>query len=344
MRKKACKAMSIPSLPPASRLPDFRNLGVWLRVLLAANAFMLAAAVAANPLPAALPRAVAELAALVEPALLLVLAILFVLMPLLRRLPVRLAGLLTVALAVAATAALDSLLGMMFGVPAGWRAPLGAGLLATGLLYWFALHARAHAPALAEARLQALTARIRPHFLFNSLNAVLGVMREDPRRAEAALEELAELFRALMRDNRELVPLADEIALARQYLDIERLRLGGRLQVTWDVADFPADALVPPLLLQPLLENAVHHGIEPAATPGEIRVRIATDPDGAVIEIDNPWLGEGAHRAGNQMALANVRERLMLFYDLEAQLDTGIAADRYRVRLRLPKRRKLRHE
>ena len=340
---KACKAMSIPSLPSASRLPDFRNLGVWLRVLLAANAGLLLVAAVASPQPAALPRIAAELAAFVEPALLLALVVLFALAPLLQRLPVRLAGLLVVALAMAATAGFDALLGMALGNPAGWRAPLGAGLLAAGLLYWFALHARAHAPALAEARLQALTARIRPHFLFNSLNAVLGVMREDPRRAEIALEELADLFRALMRENRELVPLADEIALARQYLDIERLRLGERLQVVWDVAELPADAWAPPLLLQPLLENAVHHGVEPAATPGEIRVRIAAERDGVAIEIDNPWHGEGAQRAGNQMALANVRERLLLFYDLEARLDTGVEAGRYRVRVRLPLRRKDRH-
>jgi two-component system sensor histidine kinase AlgZ len=255
----------------------------------------------------------------------------------------RLAALLVLMFAVAATAAVDALLALLAGVAAGWRAPLGAGLFAIALLYWFDLRARAHAPALAEARLQALTARIRPHFLFNSLNAVLGVMREDPRRAEGALEELAELFRALMRENRELVPLAEEIALARKYLDIERLRLGERLCVVWEGEDGPADMLVPPLLLQPLLENAVHHGIEPAATPGEIRVRIAAAGDGVDIGIDNPWLGAGAHSGGNQMALANVRERLMLFYDLEARLDTDVADGRYRVRVRLPRRRKVRH-
>jgi two-component system sensor histidine kinase AlgZ len=340
----ACKAMSIPLPPAAPRLPDFRNLGVWLRVLLAANLCMLAAALAANRAPAELPREAAELAALVEPALLIVLVVLFLLAPALRRMPGRLAPLLVLLCAVAAAAAVDALLALLAGAAAGWRAPLGAGLLAIALLYWFDLRARAHAPALAEARLQALTARIRPHFLFNSLNAVLGVMREDPRRAEAALEELAELFRALMRDNRELVPLADEIVLARKYLDIERLRLGERLRVAWEERDCPSDLLVPPLLLQPLLENAVHHGIEPAATPGEIRVRIAATGDGVNIGIDNPWLGADAHRGGNQMALANVRERLMLFYDLEARLDTDVEAGRFRVALQLPRRQKLRHD
>jgi two-component system sensor histidine kinase AlgZ len=153
------------------------------------------------------------------------------------------------------------------------------------------------------------------------------------------LEELAELFRALMRDNRELMPLSDDIALARKYLEIERLRLGDRLRVRWEVEECPADVLSPPLLLQPLIENAVHHGIEPASVAGEIKVRIATVRDGVRIEVDNPWLGEDAARPGNRMALDNLRERLMLFYDLEARLDTSTTGDRYRVRVELPIRK-----
>jgi two-component system sensor histidine kinase AlgZ len=182
--------------------------------------------------------------------------------------------------------------------------------------------------------------------LFNSLNAVLGVIREDPRRAETALEELAELFRALMQDNRELAPLSDEIALARKYLEIEHLRLGERLRVKWEVSDCPPDVLAPPLLLQPLIENAVYHGIEPAPEPAEIVVKLSVQGERVRIEIDNPWLGEGNHRkgAGNHMALANLRERLMLFYDLEATLDSSVSDGRYRVRIDLPTRRKLHHE
>jgi two-component system sensor histidine kinase AlgZ len=336
--------MSIPAIPPALRLPDFRNLGVWLRVLLMANGFLLAVALTGNRSLGMLPREVGELAALVEPALLLTLTLLFVLAPFLQRLPVRMAGLLIVLLAVAATAGIGSLLAQLLGGDGNWRAPLAAGVLALGMLLWFDLSARAHAPALAEARLAALTARIRPHFLFNSLNAVLGVIREDPRRAETALEELSELFRALMQENRELVPLSDEIVLARKYLEIEHLRLGERLRVKWDVRDCPPDILAPPLLLQPLIENAVYHGIEPALAPGEIQVRLAVKGERVRIEIDNPWLGEGeartsSQRAGNHMALANLRERLMLFYDLEATLDSSVSDGRYRVRIDLPGKR-----
>ncbi len=330
--------MSIPLRPLAFRLPDFRNQGVWLRLLLAANGLMLAAALITNRVPARLPAEIAELAALVEPALLLTLALLYVLAPRLQSLPA-LAGIAAVTtLTMAAFAGMDFLLARLMNGQSGWRAPLGAGVAALLLLYWFDLRVRAQTPALAEARLSALTARIRPHFLYNSLNAVLGVMRDEPRRAEAALEELAELFRALMRDNRELTPLSAEIALARKYLDIEHLRLGERLQVRWEVADMLPETLAPPLLLQPLLENAIYHGVEPAAAPTAIHVRIAPTRDGVRIEIDNPLPDAPGQRAGNHMALDNLRERLLLFYDLEARLECGVADGRYRVRVDLPLR------
>lgn len=331
--------MSIPSPAVVDRLPDFRNQGVWLRLLLAANALLLLIALGGNRSLASLPGEIAELAALLQPALLLTLALLFALAPRLRRLPAPWGWLAVVAVAMASTAGVQAFLAAAFGTAGGWRAPLAAGLFAVLVLYWLALRARAQAPALAEARLAALNARIRPHFLFNSLNAVLGILREDPRRAEATLEALAELFRALMRDKRELAPLSEEIALARKYLDIERLRLGERLQVRWEVDACPPDMLAPPLLLQPLLENAVYHGIEPAAEPGEIHVRIAATRDGIHIAIDNPWHPQGHERHGNHMAQANLRERLMLFYDLEARLDTGVTDGRYCVRIDLPTRK-----
>src|SRR5690606_92866 len=117
------------------------------------------------------------------------------------------------------------------------------------LLGYLDLRGRALSPALTEARLQALQARIRPHFLFNSINAVLSLIRSDPKRAETALEDMAELFRVLMADNRELTPLGREVELCRQYLDLEQLRLGDRLKVEWHVDKAPGDAMVPPLVL-----------------------------------------------------------------------------------------------
>ena len=331
--------MSIPLHSPAFCLPDFRNQGIWLRVLLTANGLMLVVALSANRSPALLFSEITQMAALVEPALLLTLAVLHLLNPALHKQTPLLGGALVVLLALCVMLAIDHTSALLFGMTSGWRAPLAAAGGALFILIWLDLLTRARTPALAEARLAALTARIRPHFLFNSLNAVLGIIRDDPRRAEATLEELAELFRALMRDSRELVPISDELALARKYIEIETLRLGERLQVSWTIEACPPDLLAPPLLLQPLLENAVHHGIEPAATPGEIRVRIAPTRDGLRIEIDNPWLGEHSQRPGNRMALDNVRERLMLFYDLEARLETRIENDRYRVCITLPDRR-----
>ena len=198
---------------------------------------------------------------------------------------------------------------------------------------------QAREPALAEARLMALTSRIRPHFLFNSLNAILGVIRADPRRAETALEELAELFRALMQDPRDLVLLSDEIALSRRYLDLERLRLGDRLKVTWDVASCPPDALMPSLMLQPLLENAVYHGVEPADDPGAISIHLARMNNQVRIELINPLQAGQVHAKGNQMALANIRERLMLLYDIEASLVTEVGENSYTVRITIPYRK-----
>ena len=134
---------------------------------------------------------------------------------------------------------------------------------------------KAYSPALAEARLQALQARIRPHFLFNSLNAVLALIRRDPKRAERTLEDLADLFRSAdVGRARSFVRLADEIALLERYAAIEQLRLGERLRITWELDAAPSDALLPPLVLQPLLENAVYHGVEPGTEPGDVLVRI----------------------------------------------------------------------
>ena len=320
-------------------LPDFRNVGVVLRSLLLVNALGMVAVLVRNERLELVAGEWLDMAPRVEFPLILALAGLFLLQPLLRRLSYR-AGLAAVAGVVLAAAQVGQ--GLLAPVDGGasWRPPVWSLLTTAVVMVYFRLRAEARAPALAEARLLALTARIRPHFLFNSLNGVLGVLRSNPRRAEEGLEELADLFRALMQDNRELVPLADEIALCERYLNLERLRLGERLQVAWQ-RDPQADrALVPPLMLQPLVENAVYHGIEPAASGGTVSITIARRGAEVFVEIANP-LPAGAgdlarHHPGNHMALANIRERLMLFYDLEASLDTGQGAGTYRVRIRLP--------
>lgn len=215
-----------------------------------------------------------------------------------------------------------------------------AALFGLALQHYFELRNRAFSPALVEARLQALQARIRPHFLFNSLNAVLSLIRSEPLRAETTLEDLAELFRVLMRDARELTTLGEEIKLCRQYLSIEKIRLGERLQVRWDMTN-TTDALLrkaqmPSLLLQPLLENAVHYGVEPSGAPCLVKIRISRSIDRIEIVIVNPVDPEIVVESGNQMALGNIRERLALLYDVEAQLTHGVVGSEYEVRLRFP--------
>jgi two-component system sensor histidine kinase AlgZ len=216
-----------------------------------------------------------------------------------------------------------------------------AGLFGILLQHYFELRTLAFSPALAEARLQALQARIRPHFLFNSLNAVLSLIRTEPRRAETTLEDLADLFRVLMRDARDITSLDDEIRLCKQYLAIEKVRLGDRLRVEWD-SDVSDDVLrrarIPALMLQPLLENAVHYGVEPAREPVTIQVHIDRTIDRIEISVINPVTPDQTERQsqGNHMALDNIRERLALLHDVEAQLTTTEARGLFEVRLRFP--------
>lgn len=204
------------------------------------------------------------------------------------------------------------------------------------LIGYFNLRNRALSPALTEARLQALQARIRPHFLFNSINAVLSLIRAEPRRAEAALEDMADLFRVLMADNRDLVPLENEVELCRQYLALEQLRLGERLQIEWHVDNMPKDALMPPLVLQPLLENAVYHGIETSIEPGVVSVNIYHVRDQVHMVLRNPYRKDGNHHAGNKMALGNIRERLALHFDAEASLQARVGDSEYEVHITIP--------
>lgn len=224
---------------------------------------------------------------------------------------------------------------------------LVAGVLGLALQQYFELRMRAFSPVLAEARLQGLQARIRPHFLFNSLNAVLSLIRKEPRRAEEAVEDLAELFRVFMRDARDMVTLEEEIRMCRQYLSLEGIRLGGRLQVEWDTSGIGEETLkkawVPALLLQPLLENAVVHGVEPTTERTPVYVRIGRVLDKIEISVANPVFEHarngtlaGAPEEGDSMALDNIRERLQLLYDIEAQMSAGLSGGVFEVRLRFP--------
>jgi two-component system sensor histidine kinase AlgZ len=321
-------------------LPDFRNLGVIARILLAVNAAVLAAALfASDDVPRALERFV-EAAAFVEPLLLVIVVALFALSAALRRLPYWAGCAAVIVLVAALVAAYVAAIGMSAVLV---RMVALAVLIAAALLAYFRLLWKAHSPALAEARLQALQARIRPHFLFNSLNAVLALIRRDPQRAERALEDLADLFRTLMSDARQFVRLSDEIALLERYAELEQLRLGERLRIAWELDGAPVDALLPPMVLQPLLENAVYHGVEPGTGPADVLVHIERRGNRVLARIENPYVvnAQGqpeVQRAGNRMALENIRERLQLFFDAEARIRTQAAAGRYRVEIEIPYR------
>ena len=213
----------------------------------------------------------------------------------------------------------------------------GSGALAAAaLLAWLKLRARAQAPADALARLVELQSRIRPHFLFNTLNTAIALVRVDPSRAEQVLEDLSELFRGALADASAAVSLAQEIELARRYLDIEQLRFGERLRIVWEL-DARCDATpVPPLLLQPLVENAVRHGVEPNDAGGELLVR--TRLRGAEVEIlVRNSVGAPSRGSGHGLALRNVRERLLLTHDVAARLDLDPGAQQFTVRIVLPR-------
>ena len=325
--------VSIRQNPSRDVLPDFRNLGVIARILLAVNAAVLAGVLfASTDLVQALQRFI-EAAAFVEPLLLIIIVALFALSDLLRRLPYWSGCASVVALVAVLVAGYLAALGMGAAIA---RMLALAALVTAALLAYFRLLWKAHSPALAEARLQALQARIRPHFLFNSLNAVLSLVRRDPRRAERALEDLADLFRTLMTDTRRFVRLSEELDLLERYASIEQLRLGERLHVTWQLEAAPRDALLPPLVLQPLVENAVYHGIEPGTGKGDIVVRIERAGDRVRASIENPCIEGQVQRAGNRMALDNIRERLALFFDAEARIEAKIAGGTYRVEIEMP--------
>ena len=321
-----------------SALPNFRNLGILLRVLLIVNVIALSAAIVKAPTLAGSWHALLDMSAVVQPLLIATLLALGALNGLLHRLPYAAGVAAVVLIALAFTASLVLLMNREDADLAAQlqRSALLVLLVIAMLLTYFNLRARALSPALSEARLQALQARIRPHFLFNSLNAVLSLIRQDPKRAETALEDLAELFRVVMGDNRELLPISREIELCERYLELEQLRLGDRLRVVWRIDRMPHDALVPPLVLQPLIENAVYHGIEPRVEPGEISIDIYAARNRVHAVLRNPFEQQGTHHSGNKMAIDNIRERLQLHFDAEGSLETRVREKMYEVHIVLP--------
>jgi two-component system sensor histidine kinase AlgZ len=218
----------------------------------------------------------------------------------------------------------------------------GIAVIVTALLlrYFFVTHQwRKHVRAEAHSRIQALQARIRPHFLFNSMNTIAALTRSDPKRAEEAVEDLADLFRATLRDSHSPLRLKEELELTRIYQRIEALRLGDRLAVTWDVALLPMRAFVPGLTVQPLLENAIYHGIEPLEHGGTVSITGRVVGGEVELVVSNPVAQNpiaGEPRTGNRLALDNIRQRLDLAYGGRGSLTVDQQPDRYQVTVRFP--------
>lgn len=189
----------------------------------------------------------------------------------------------------------------------------------------------------AQARISALQALIRPHFLFNSMNTIAALTRTDPRKAEEAVEDLSDLFRANLGGSGDRTTLKKELEVAAIYQRIEKLRLGDRLNVRWDIGDLPMRALIPSLIIQPLLENAIYHGIELLPDGGDVTVAGKRDDKYLEITISNPIAaGEERARDGNKMALANIRQRFELAYGNRATVEVEASSNAYAVKLRFP--------
>lgn len=187
-----------------------------------------------------------------------------------------------------------------------------------------------------ESRIQALQSRIRPHFLFNSMNIIASLIGSDPEKAETVVEDLADLFRHALTDNHTLVPLRDELNLCRRYLAIEKLRLGDRLEAVWQIDDYGSGVQIPSLTLQPVIENAVYHGIQLLPEGGEIVVTVSREGDRIRIAVQNPRNPRMQHNKGNKMAIANVQTRLQAHFGASASIQAEVRENCYITHINYP--------
>ncbi len=227
-------------------------------------------------------------------------------------------------------------------VVVGWQEPMpwlasacSGALLAALLVAVMVLRERSKTPAETKARLGELQSRIRPHFLFNTLNTAIALVRAEPAKAEAVLEDLSDLFRHALLEPASVVTLADEIVLAQRYLAIEQVRFGDRIRVEWSLDAAASNAKLPPLLLQPLLENAVKHGVEPSEEGAQIRISTERRGSRVLIKVTNTVPG-GQGASGSGLALGNVRERLQLLHDVECQFRSTLKDGIFQVWIEVP--------
>jgi two-component system sensor histidine kinase AlgZ len=216
---------------------------------------------------------------------------------------------------------------------------IGGLVCAAVLRYFYVTHQwRSNMEKEAQSRIIALQARIRPHFLFNSMNTIAALTRVDPAAAERAVEDLADLFRASLSNPGESITLEQELEIARVYQRMEEQRLGERLSVDWQIDGIPMDTRVPGLTIQPLLENAIYHGIEPLVEGGVVTIEGESLDEMVTITVTNPLSTDHSRRAGqgHKIALDNIRQRLELAYGNKARLEVDQAADSFRVLVGFP--------
>lgn len=187
-----------------------------------------------------------------------------------------------------------------------------------------------------DARIEALQSRIRPHFLFNSMNVIASLISTDPVKAEQAVEDISDLFRSALSGSEVLVPLRDELSLCRRYLALEKLRLGDRLATRWEIGDYGDNVKVPPLSLQPLIENAIYHGIQLLPEGGEISVSISKGVDSVQVVVTNPLGRMEQQRKGNRMAIQNIRYRLTAHFGDKASIDAKPEGDMFVTQITVP--------
>lgn len=214
---------------------------------------------------------------------------------------------------------------------------------ALALRYLIAMHElKLRGASEAQAKMQALQSRLRPHFLFNSMNIIASLIRSAPVKAEEAIEDVADLFRMMLGENESLVPIKNEIAVAQKYLSLEQLRLDNRLRVEWDVGSYPRSAVMPVLMLQPILEYAIYRGVEPSTSSVTVKARLWEAGDMIHIEVSYPvstgTIGRRGRKEGNrETVLDNIRQRLDNQYGPAARLEEATDSE-HRITLVLPTR------
>ena len=216
-----------------------------------------------------------------------------------------------------------------------------AGLIGSVLLRYFYLQQQYVKQIGLEsvARLDALQARIRPHFLFNSMNVIASLTQIDPKLAETAIEDLSDLIRATLDNNDDLIPLSKELSNGKKYLSIESLRLGDRMSVSWNIEDGCNRILVPPLSVQPLLENGVYHGIQLLTDGGEIAIKVSRDDTHLLINVSNPIPEENSQskrHKGQGIALNNIEQRLDVIFKGKASIKSFQKDGQYNVEMKIP--------